>query len=176
MTNGDGERRTIDGVSALGTMPTDAVLDRVLGTGAVGHRDVHDDMTAAHAAAWAATSPRLLELCRVRIATMLGCAAEANARTADSGVPPELLDAIGAWPTDPRFDAADRACLAFTEHYVIDVASVDDATVAAVREHLGDDGVQSFVSALLVVEQRIRLRLMWGRLFAATGVPGSMED
>lgn len=172
---GDG-RRTIGRMGALGTMPTDAVLDRVLGTGATGHRDVHAEMSAAHVAAWAATSPRLLELCRVRIATMLGCEVEASARTADSGVPPELLDAIGAWPTDPRFEAADRACLAFTEHYVIDVASVDDATVAAVREHLGDEGVQSFVSALLVVEQRIRLRLMWDRLFAATGTPGSVED
>lgn len=169
------QRRTIVRMGALGTMPTDTVLDRVLGTGATGHRDVHADMATAHDAAWAATSPRLLELCRVRIATMLGCEVEASARTADSDAPAELLDAIGAWPTDHRFEAADRACLAFTEHYVIDVASVDDATVAAVRDHLGDDGVQSFVSALLVVEQRIRLRLMWDRLFAA-GAPGSMED
>ncbi len=175
MTATVGERRTIGCVGSLGTMPTDAVLDRVLGSGAAGHHDVHADMTAAHSAAWAATSPRLLELCRVRIATMLGCAVEASARTADSGVPPELSDAIGAWPTDPRFEAADRACLAFTEHYVIDVASVDDATVAALRDHLGDEGVQSFVSALLVVEQRIRLRLMWDRLFATTGTQGSGE-
>eukprot|EP01041_Mallomonas_annulata_P016761 gene16761-34842_t len=76
-------------MGALGTMSTDTVLDRVLGTGAIGHRDVHADMTAAHDAAWAATSPRLLELCRVRIATMLGCEVEASARTADRGVPAE---------------------------------------------------------------------------------------
>lgn len=43
----------------------------------------------------------------------------------------------------------------------MDVASLDDDTVAAVRAHLGDDGTQTFVSALLVVEQRIRLRLAW---------------
>lgn len=162
-------------MGTLATMSTDAVLDRVLGTGSTGHDDVRRVMAAAHDAAWAAGSARQLELCRVRIATMLGCAAEAAARTADTGVAPELLDAIGAWPTDPRFEAVDRACLAFTEHYVIDVASVDDATVAAVRDHLGDEGVQSFVSALLVVEQRIRLRLVWDRLFAATGTPGSVE-
>ena len=175
MANVDDERRTIAGMGTLGTMPTDAVLDRVLGSGAVGHHDVRADMTAAHDAAWAATSPRLLELCRVRIATMLGCTAESNQRTPDTGVPPELLDAIGSWPTDPRFEPADRACLAFTEHYVIDVASVDDPTVAAVRDHLGDAGVQSFVSALLVVEQRIRLRLVWDRLLSADGIPGSSE-
>jgi alkylhydroperoxidase family enzyme len=169
------ERRTIGRMGALGTMPTEAVLDRVLGTGAAGHHDVRADMSAAHHAAWAATSPRLLELCRVRIATMLGCTAESNERTTESRVPPELLDAIAAWPTDPRFEPADRACLAFTEHYVIDVASVDDDTVDAVRDHLGDEGVQSFVSALLVVEQRIRLRLMWDRLFSAPEIPGSGE-
>lgn len=151
-------------MGALETMPTAAVIDHVLGDGAAGHADVRDEMTTAHTAAWNATSPRLLELSRVRIATMLGCTAEATARTADTGVAPELLDAIAAWPSDPRFDDTDRACLAFTEHYVIDVASVDDHTVAAMREHLGDAGVQNFVSALLVIEQRIRLRLVWDRL------------
>lgn len=137
------------------------MIERVLGGGATGHRDVGEQLTAAHDAAWHATSPRLLELCRVRIATMLGCAAEAAARTAGSGADDGMLDAIPAWPTDPRFTEVDRACLAFTEHYVMDVASVDDATVAAVIVLLGDEGMKNFVHALLVVEQRIRLRLIW---------------
>ncbi len=87
-------------------------------------------------------------------------------RTPGSDVAPELLDVIASWPTDGRFGGVDRACLALTEHYVMDVASVDDATVAAVRVHLGDEGLQNFVSALLVVEQRIRLRLIWDRLLS----------
>ena len=89
-----------------------------------------------------------------------------------------LLDAIAAWPHDPRFDDADRACLAFTEHYVIDVASVGDDTVAEVRAHLGDSGLAEFVSALLVVEQRMRLRLAWARLSldADTGTPTTEGD
>jgi alkylhydroperoxidase family enzyme len=104
-----------------------------------------------------AVSPQVL----LRIAMMLGSASEVAARTPDSGVEEELLRALAAWPTDPRFDPLERACLAFTEHFVMDVASLDDDTVAAVRAHLGDDGTQTFVSALLVVEQRIRLRLAW---------------
>ena len=148
----------------MGKLSTAEVLDRVLGSGEPGLADVLAAMTAAHDAAWIATSPRLLELCRVRIATMLGCTAEASTRTPHGTVAPELLDAIASWPSDGRFDDVDRACLALTEHYVMDVASVDDATVAAVREHLGDEGLQNFVSALLVVEQRIRLRLVWDRL------------
>lgn len=143
---------------------TDEVLERVLTARGGGFVDVRTDMGAAHDAAWQATDARLLELCRVRIASLLGCAAEAAARTSTAGVDPEVLDAVAAWPTDARFDARDRACLAFAEHFVVDVASLSDDTAAALREHLGDQGLQDFVSALLVVEQRIRLRLVWDRL------------
>lgn len=127
-----------------------------------GHADVRAELDAAHAAALAATSPRLLELCRLRIATMLGCDAEATVH--DPCVDHDTVAALASWPTDARFDAVDRAALAFTEHFVIDVASLDDATAATLREHLGDDGLSNFVHALLVVEQRIRLRLAWDRL------------
>lgn len=159
-------------VGSLDQLTTEDVFTRVLGGDRAGHRSglaaVSEQLRAANEAAWAATSPRLLELCRVRIAILLGCAAEVDARTPGSGVGDDLLAAIRSWPTDPRFDALDRACLAFTEHYVIDVASIDDDTVAAVSEHLGDEGVANFVNSLLVVEQRIRLRLVWDRLFGGT--------
>jgi alkylhydroperoxidase family enzyme len=159
-------------MGSLAQLPTDEIFARVLGgdtrENRVGYGEVSEQLRAAHDAAWAATSPRLLELCRVRIAILLGCTAEADARTPGSGVADDVLAAIRSWPTDPRFDPLDRACLAFTEHYVIDVASIDDATVDAVHEHLGDDGMVNFVNALLVVEQRIRLRLIWDRLFGGT--------
>ena len=148
-------------VGSMVQLSTTEAIDRVLCDGTAGLHDVREAMLAAHDAAWSATSPRLLELCRVRIAMMLGSATEVVARTAGSGVDDELLRALAAWPTDPRFEPADRACLAFTERFVMDVASLDDDTVAAVRDHLGDDATQTFVSALLVVEQRIRLRLTW---------------
>lgn len=150
-------------MGALATLTTHEVIDRVLGDGTFGHRDVRAELIAANDAAWVATMPRLLELCRIRIAVLLGCEAEVRDRT--GAVDDDLLDSIAAWPNDSRFTEADRAGLAFAEHYIIDVASIDDSTVAAVREHIGDVGLQNFVSALLVVEQRIRLRLMWDRLF-----------
>jgi alkylhydroperoxidase family enzyme len=155
-------------VGSLAQLSTDDVIARVAAdhiADHIGGADVAEQLRAADDAAWRATSPRLLELCRVRIAVLLGCGAEADARTPDSGVPDEVLLAIRSWPSDPRFDERDRACLAFAEHFVIDVASIDDGTVAAVSEHLGDEGLANFVNALLVVEQRIRLRLVWDRLF-----------
>jgi alkylhydroperoxidase family enzyme len=151
-------------MGSLASLTTDEVIDRVLGSGSAGHADMRDEMNRGWEAAWSATSPRLLELCRVRIATMLGCDSEAVARTPDADVEDGMLKAIANWPGDPRFTAVDRACLALTEHFVIDVASLDDTTVAAVRDHLGDEGTQNFVTALLMVEQRIRLRLAWDRL------------
>ena len=151
-------------MGTLAEATTDEVLERVLTARGGGFVDVRTDMGAAHDAAWQATDPRLLELCRVRIASLLGCASDVGARTPGIDVDPTLLDAIAAWPTDPRFDARDRACLAFAEHFVVDVASLADDTAAAVREHLGDQGLQDFATALLVVEQRIRLRLVWDRL------------
>lgn len=159
-------------MGSLAELSTEEVIRQTLEGDRAGRRsgltDVSEQLRAANDAAWAATSPRLLELCRVRIAILLGCAAEAEARTPGSGVADDVLAAIRSWPTDPRFDPLDRACLAFTEHYVIDVASIDDDTVAAVREYLGDEGVANFVNALLVVEQRIRLHLVWDRLFGGS--------
>jgi alkylhydroperoxidase family enzyme len=154
----------------LAALSTADVIDAVLGDGLPGHDDVRRQMNDAHAAAWAATSPRLLELCRVRIAMLLGCDAEVRARTPEASgtVDDGLLSALAAWPGDPRFDPLDRACLAMTEHYVMDVATLDDVTVEAVRSHLGDEGLSNFVSALLIVEQRIRLRLMWDRLLGGS--------
>lgn len=150
-------------MGSLAVLDTDEVIDSVLAA-TPGGADVARSLHAANAAAWSATDRRSLELARVRMAMLLGCAAEAEARTPDSGVDDETLAHVAQWPSDPRFDAGDRAVLHFVEAYLIDVATVDDRTVLALRAHLGDAGLATFVHAVLTVEQRIRLRLMWDRL------------
>lgn len=155
---------TLGAVGTLAHLPTDEVIDRILGGGIAGLNDVRQEMTAAADAAWAATDSRLLEMCRIRVAMLLGCPAEVTAQTPGVDLHAELLAGIAQWPSDPRFGEVERACLAFTEHFVIDVASLDDETAGAVHAHLGDAGLVNFVQALLVVEQRIRLRLIWDRL------------
>ena len=127
-----------------------------------GHPAVLDALNAVHAAAWAAVEPGLLLLCRARIAMLLGDEeAEGSASTLDA----EIVEALPAWPSSPLFTDKERACLAFTEQFVIDVASMDDALVETLRSELGPEGLANFVNALLVVEQRQRLRLAWRRLF-----------
>jgi alkylhydroperoxidase family enzyme len=145
------------------TAPTADVIDRVLAR----QSDVAEQLLAADGAAWRATDPVLLELCRLRIAMLLDCSAELAVRTpaaVAAGVDAETVDALPRWPTSPRFGARERACLAFCEQFVIDVANLDDELAEAVRAHLGDAGLVDFANALLVVEQRQRLRLAWERL------------
>jgi alkylhydroperoxidase family enzyme len=142
---------------------TAAVLDAVL----AGVPDVARYLHEADTAAWDAVDPVLLELCRLRVAMLLGCQAELAARTpaaVDAGLDEATVAELSHWPTSPRFGARERACLAFTEQFVIDVANLSDDLADAVRDQLGPTGLMDFTNALLVVEQRQRLRLAWEQL------------
>ena len=129
------------------------------------HPDVIEQLDAAHAAAWEAVPADVLELCRLRVAQLLGCAAEVEQRTPDSGVDEATIAELTRWPSSPRFGVRERACLAFCEQFVIDVATLDDPLAAAVAAQLGPEGFVDFVNGLLVIEQRQRLRLGWATLF-----------
>ena len=149
-------------------VPTSDVIASVLAA----HPAVVVQLDAADAAAWEAVDPVLLELCRLRIAMLLDSRSELAARTpaaVAAGLNEATVDELNLWPTSARFGPRERACLAFTEQFVIDVASLSDEQASAVGEQLGAQGLADFVSALLVVEQRQRLRLGWSRLL--DGVP-----
>ena len=76
-----------------------------------------------------------------------------------------IVEALPHWPSSPLFDDRQRACLAYTEQHVIDVATMDDETVARIVAVLGPDGAADFAHELLVIEQRLRLTMIWDRLF-----------
>jgi alkylhydroperoxidase family enzyme len=144
--------------------PTDDVIAALLER----YPDVSSSLTSAWDAAWHSVDPALLELCRLRIASLLGCRAELASRTpaaVAAGLDESRIEVLSQWPTSALFGPTERACLAFTEQFVIDVASLDDRTAGAARDALGEQGLVDFVDALLVVEQRQRLRLIWQRLF-----------
>jgi len=122
--------------------------------------DVFESLTATHAAATDAIPTRLYELCRLRVAALLGTPDELATSELDAAT----VEALPSWPTHDAFDATDRACLAFTEQFIIDVASMPDDLAEAVADRLGGDGFANFVHALLALEQRQRLRLIWDQL------------
>jgi AhpD family alkylhydroperoxidase len=130
--------------------------------------DVAGSLDALYEAAWSVVDPVLLELCRLRVAKLLGCDDEQGVRTEAAraaGLDEATIADLPAWPTSERFGRRERACLAFCEQFVIDVAGMDDGLAFAVSDERGPQAFRDFVSALLVVEHRQRLRLTYERLF-----------
>ncbi|MBL6630111.1 MAG: hypothetical protein ISP33_05345 [Ilumatobacteraceae bacterium] len=115
-------------------MDVDQLLRRHLAT----VPDVLTQVDAAHRGARDTVDADLLTQCERRICELLG---------------------VASAPADAQDSAAITACLAFVDGYMLDVAGLDDDTVTAVQDHLGDQGLADFVAALLVVEQRYRMAL-----------------
>ena len=135
---------------------------------------VAEHLAVAHEQAWLAVDPVLLELARLRVAMLLGNEAELSVRTPTAvaaGLDEATVRELSLWPTSERFGPTERACLDFTEQWVMDVASLSDEQAAAVSAAIGPQGLAHFASALLVLEQRQRLRLAWTRLFAPEETP-----
>lgn len=99
---------------------------------------------------------RILEFCRLRTATLLGNTKAwdepRSAAAVSAGLDESLVAVLGRWPSDPRFDAAAKACLGLAEQYVLDVHGITDAQVAEVESHVGADGVVTITTALAIWE------------------------
>ncbi len=131
-------------------------LERVFGL----RPEAHARFQALYAELWrTGLDPTLLELCRLRIATLLGCDAECRVRHPAAVLDQATIDDLPRWPTSPRFDARRRACLAFAEQYVLDPHAIADADVAALRLELGDGGVAALTLGIAVIDALVRFRL-----------------
>ena len=101
---------------------------RLRSTSASGLRPAaYDRFRELYGGLWDPTviDPRILELCRLRIATILGCDAERAIRFGDgveAGVTEADVAELPRWPTSPSFTATERACIGFAEQYVMDPA------------------------------------------------------
>lgn len=104
----------------------------------------------------ASVDAQILELCRLRTATILR-----NTRAWDeprspvavqAGLDESLVAALAEWPTHPGFDSATKVCLGLAEQYVIDVHGITDAQVAEVEQAIGADGVITLTTALATWE------------------------
>jgi hypothetical protein len=99
-----------------------------------------DDYRAFDAAVCGALDPRLVELCRARVAYLLG----------------GQLTAM-----DPATDC-ERACLRLTDKFVLDPHGVSDADTAAVAEHLSPAAMVALIEALALFDGFTRFRLILG--------------
>ena len=99
--------------------------------------------------------PVVLELCRLRIAAMLGATEALAARTPearDAGLGEDRIAALDSWWTSDAFGATERACLRFAEQFALDPKEIADADAAAVVAALGDAGTVAFVEALAIFD------------------------
>jgi len=99
---------------------------------------------------------QILELCRLRTATILGniraWGEPRSPAAVQAGLDESLVAVLAEWPTHPGFDSTTKVCLGLAEQYVIDVHGISDAQVAEVESAIGADGVITLTSALAMWE------------------------
>ena len=134
-------------------------FERVLGL----RPELRDDFEAFADLIWnrGGLSPVTLELCRLRVAQILGCDGELRRRSASAqaaGLTEETIAALDDWRNSERFYPPEQACLALTEKFVLDPRGVSDADVAAVTAHLSPAQVVALVEALALLDGFMRFR------------------
>jgi alkylhydroperoxidase family enzyme len=119
----------------------ETVLDRV-----VNHRPEYAHaMRDVGAAIWTQTvvDPVTLELCRLRIAQLLGnpiTFEHSRPEAQRAGLTEAQVSRLAQWPTDATFSPRQRVCLSHCEQMLIDAAEVGDAHAATIIAEIGADG------------------------------------
>jgi alkylhydroperoxidase family enzyme len=113
----------------------------------------------------AVIDPRVLELCRLRIGTILGSEAERAIRYADgaaAGVTEADVAALPQWPSSRAFTDAERACIAFAEQYVMDPHGLTDDHFSALHDHFDEPALATLSLAVAMFDALTRFRLALG--------------
>jgi alkylhydroperoxidase family enzyme len=109
--------------------------------------------------------PVVLELCRLRVAQLLGCASELadrNRPALAAGLTEAQVSRLAGWPTATDFSAAQRAALGYAEQFVLDPHGVDDAMRAELREHFTDAECVALTEAFALFDGFARIRRILG--------------
>ena len=138
-------------------------FERVFGL----RQNLLEDFRAFYALFWEQrlVDPRILELCRLRIAQIHGCEPELRVRyqpARDAGLEEAKLAALPHAAESPAYSEAERACIAFAELFAIDPHAITDADAARVTAQLGDAGTVALVEALALFDGFARFRLLLG--------------
>lgn len=129
--------------------------------------DLYADYRAFLTAFWTrpSVSPIVLELCRLRVAQVVGCEAELRLRyepARAAGLEESKIALLARWPTATAFTGAERACLAYAEQFVLDAHGITDAQADEVTAHLTPAGLVALTEALALFEGFARFRLILG--------------
>jgi alkylhydroperoxidase family enzyme len=129
--------------------------------------DLYEPFRDFYAVFWARglLDPIVLELCRLRVAHLLGCESEQQVRyrpALDAGLSEEQVARLPAWPSDPMFTDGQRAALAFAEQFVIDVSGIDHELRDRVIDGYGQAGLVALCEVLALFDGFCRFRTILG--------------
>ena len=100
--------------------------------------------------------PILVELCRLRMATLMGSQHDLSLRykpAAAAGLTEEKVRELSRYDSSPMFSDRERRCLDFAEQFVIQSSAITDADVEQVQSVLDPESFIFFVKALSVMDQ-----------------------
>lgn len=117
------------------------------------------------AQAWAHSEPVVLELCRLRIATLHGDEAQQRLRhdsAVRAGLTEDKVADLAHYVDSPHYSDHERACLSYAEQYVLDVHGITDADAERVKQRMSDAEFVAFTVALGLFDGFGRFRLVLG--------------
>ena len=148
--------------------PTD--LDRSWGTRPRMYEIFMGDFNAS----LARVEPALIELCRLRMADILGSGFDRSLRygpAREAGLTETKIRALPQYPSSPLFSECERLAIGFAEIFAIQSSSIGDEDVARVQQALGAETFIYFVKALSVIDQLQRSVVAFGVQPGATVPP-----
>ena len=113
--------------------------------------DVYEALRKTLTLAWQITDSHLLDLCRLRLAQMVGARAEFD--SADQ----ILLAQLEGWRSSSVFSERERAALSYAEQYQVDHRRITDEQKQELAHHLSQREVVNFVWALHMNDAYARL-------------------
>ena len=137
--------------------------------------DLHDSYRSFYALFWQQrlVDPVLLEVARLRIAKLNDCASEVALRyrpAIDAGMSERLAGAALEGDTRAILEPLPLACLRLAEKFTLDVHSIDDDDIAAVRDAIGEPALVALIEAMALFDGFTRFRAILGVEPPACGV------
>ena len=131
-----------------------------------------------YTASVARVDPALIELCRLRMGTILGSRFDHGLRYVPArlaGLSEAKIRALPDYPNSPLFSDAERLAIGFAESFAIQSSGIGDEDVARVQDALGAEAFIYFVKALSVIDQLQRSVVAFG-VQAGASVPATLSD
>lgn len=104
--------------------------------------EVYEVLRGTLTTAWRITDARLLDICRLRVAQMVGARADL------AGADDQVLIELDRWRSSPAYSERERAALGYAEQYHLDHKRITDSQKQDLSGHLSPREVVNFVWAV----------------------------